>query len=901
MTARRCVALLFALFSCLFAFQASAQTWQLLDGAAKDIGVGKDGSAWVIGTSAVPGGFDIYRRGASSWTRVAGGAVRISVEPSGNAWVVNSSNTLFRFDGTTFQPIPGVTATDVGVGADGTAWVIGSQAVPGGFNILRRTGTTWTVVPGGALRIAVDPTGKAWVVNSTNTIFRHDGSNWVQVAGAAKDVGVGADGSVWITRADGGMDRWNGTGWTRKSGGAVQVAVGPDGNAWVVNGGNQIYRTTDSVAAVAPATTTTINLEGAAIPLVTVSGTTSATSTGITSDPQPALEVTTYVGPEPYPANAPVGVPVCPLYANSRVTLGCDFQKAAAVFVGIKPACPSGSFVDPQNGGECWSCPTGFIRNASPVTSADACWKAVSEDVQPAVKTGITGCPSGSFGDPNGKCYQCPSGFNRTWDPVTSGTACSKSWAGPFASATYMGTPASCGSDSFFDPQNGGECWKCPTDYRRTLYPVSASNACAKTISTQYQKATVKFSCATQAQPFGYGPAFGDPQNGGECWACPLQYSRGLMAVSSTSACTISNGTLLWNIPQYPDPGVQKFFSGILADAFRDPRQIDKFLDKRANGSATRKAALWNMMATQPNNSPEFKAIVFTALLSAARRTDSSMASKNSVMAFQNYVKNRRTFIAKEAGAMYEHWLTVNSASQYAAARASLGGFAGIGANVLGGRPGDYTGIANSGTGPDARGQDFLDAFRTLGEISGSTEFTSASAVAGDAFDPTLVLGIWDGALRALDVKDFVQLSQAITATRVAGNLAEAGGKVSKVLGPAALGAQLVRQVVEFAVAITVLQDQAEGERKITEALADANRTINVKDILAGSSDKDRLMLMHFWAMGTSPHLQGPKAGEGALTDAAICAVGQPGYDAAGCSSLRDASKVVLAAQAAAG
>ena len=898
MTARRCVALLFALFSCLLAFQASAQTWQLLDGAAKDIGVGKDGSAWVIGTAAVPGGFEIYRRGPSSWPRVAGGAVRIAVEPSGNAWVVNSGQSVFRFDGATFQPVAGITATDIGVGADGTVWVIGSQAVPGGFNILRLTGSTWNVVPGGALRIAVDPSGKAWVVNSTNTIFRHDGANWVQVTGAAKDVGVGADGSVWITRADGGMDRWNGTGWTRKSGGAVQVAVGPDGNAWVVNGGNQIYRTTDSVAA---ATVTTINLEGAAIPIVTVAGTTSTSSSGTASDAQPALEFSTYVGREPYPANAPVGNPTCPLFENSRLTLGCNFQKASAIFIGNKPACPSGAFVDPQNGGECWTCPAGFIRNASPINSADACWKAISEDLAPATKTGITGCPSGSFADPNGKCYQCPSGFNRTWDPITSGTACSKSWAGPFASAAFMGTPASCASDSFFEAQNGGECWKCPSDYRRTLYPVSASNACAKTLDTQYQKATVKFSCATQAQTFGYGPAFGDPQNGGECWSCPIQYSRGVMAVSSTSACAISEGTVLWNIPQYPDPGVQKFLSGILADAFRDARQIDKFLDKRANGNATLKAQLWNKMATQPNNSPEFKAIIFTALLSAARRTDASMASQSSVMAFQNYVKHRRTFIAKEAGAMYQHWLTVNSASQYSAARASLGGFAGIGANVLGGRPGDYTGIMNSATGPDARGADFLDAFLTLGEISGTTEFKSSSSVTGDAFDPTLVLGIWDGVLRALDMSDFVQLSQAITATQVAGRLAEAGGKVSRVLGPAALGAQLVRQVVELAVAITVLQDQAAGERKINETLADANRDITVKDILAGSDAADRLMLMHFWAMATSPHLPGAKAGEGKLTDASICAVGQPGHDAAGCSSLRDASKVVLAAQAAAG
>ena len=31
--------------------------WELEPGAARDIGVGADGSVWVVGTGAVPGGF----------------------------------------------------------------------------------------------------------------------------------------------------------------------------------------------------------------------------------------------------------------------------------------------------------------------------------------------------------------------------------------------------------------------------------------------------------------------------------------------------------------------------------------------------------------------------------------------------------------------------------------------------------------------------------------------------------------------------------------------------------------------------------------------------------------------------------------------------------------------------
>lgn len=271
----RAVVLLVALAAAAFGAQvASAQQWKLQSGAARDVGVGANGAVWIIGTNAVPGGYGIARWSGSSWTTIPGGAERIAVDAQGNAWVVNSLHTVYRFDGSAFQPVAGVTATDIGIGADGTVWVIGSQAVPGGFNILRRSGSTWSVVPGGAVRIAVDPSGKAWVANSANSIFRHDGSNWVQTAGAAKDVGVGADGSVWMVGTNPvpggyGIGRWNGAGWTGKSGGAVQVSVAPDGNPWVVNGGGEIYQATDSVAA-------------------TTSATSAATGTSISGDPVPS-------------------------------------------------------------------------------------------------------------------------------------------------------------------------------------------------------------------------------------------------------------------------------------------------------------------------------------------------------------------------------------------------------------------------------------------------------------------------------------------------------------------------------------------------------------------------------------------------------------------------------------
>jgi hypothetical protein len=251
--------LLLVMLAAMFSTQtANAQQWQLLDGRASDVGVGADGSVWIVGTNVVPGGFDIWKRNATGWTNIPGGAQRIAVDPSGNAWIVNNSQTIFHYDGSKWVVVNGQ-ARDVGVGANGTVWVIGNNAEGGGYDIYRSTnnGATWTKIPGSALRISVDPSGNAWVVNNSNNISRFDGTQFVQTPGLAKDIGVGADGAVWVIGADNSsIYRWDGSNWVKKSGGATQIAAGRSGIVWVVNAGGEIYKGQDGAAAAAPATVT---------------------------------------------------------------------------------------------------------------------------------------------------------------------------------------------------------------------------------------------------------------------------------------------------------------------------------------------------------------------------------------------------------------------------------------------------------------------------------------------------------------------------------------------------------------------------------------------------------------------------------------------------------------------
>jgi hypothetical protein len=223
----------------------SGPGFRLRSGAANDVGVGANGSVWVVGVNAVPGGFGIWQWTGGGWAPVPGGAVAIAVDPRGNPWVVNSAHQIFHWTGPSWARLPGG-ANDVGVGANGTAWAVGTNPVPGGLGVWLWTGRGWAPVAGGAERIAVDPRGKPWVVNSFHQIFHWNGAGWSLLPGSATDVGLGASGAAWVIGTDPvgggfGVFVWAGSGWAQVPGGAVRIAVDPRGNPWVVNSAHQIY------------------------------------------------------------------------------------------------------------------------------------------------------------------------------------------------------------------------------------------------------------------------------------------------------------------------------------------------------------------------------------------------------------------------------------------------------------------------------------------------------------------------------------------------------------------------------------------------------------------------------------------------------------------------------------
>jgi hypothetical protein len=109
-----------------------------------------------------------------------------------------------------------------------------------------------------------------------------------------------------------------------------------------------------------------------------------------------------------------------------------------------------------------------------------------------------------------------------------------------FKSASHIGKAKKigCAKGTFFDPIRGGECWSCPKDYIRTGTHIEKEKACAKNLLLGPWK-EAKFhrsiwGCDTRKREFL------DPIDGGQCYRCPANYNRSIRSVKSDKACTVT-------------------------------------------------------------------------------------------------------------------------------------------------------------------------------------------------------------------------------------------------------------------------------------------------------------------------------------------------------------------------
>jgi hypothetical protein len=857
---------------------------------AIDVAVGANGAVWAISPDS-----RIHRLRNGVWEAISGAAVRLAVDPQGNPWVVNAGGQIWRWSGTAWQLLQG-SAQDISIASDGSVFILGTKRVTGGFEIQQWNGRGWNMLPGAG--------GAVIAAGQKLYIALHGASGSPVYATSYTPIGTPTTttASTPLTLPSTSITIPQPTTGTATTG-TVTIAPPPPVSIspTPVITAPPSPQTTGVVVIPPPAPSApiTITQSGNSIPVGP--GTVTGTTGGTTSQPELVIR-----GGTMRPLAQPMpGVLICPIIVPpQRLQKGCALYGDRAAFVAKAPAetCTNGAFADPQNGGECWVCPATYVRHVTPVYAKDACWKPIGETLSKATRVGKLGCEVGFFTDPRngGECWKCPAGFNRTLDAVTWGTACSKSIVGPFAFASQGSKPVNaCTAPAFGDPIDGGTCWTCPTGYRRTANSVTSDGACAQTYETQYSPATQKTGCSTMPTPVGYGTAFRDPRNGGECWVCPVPLLRSASPVNSTAtgnsgACHAGGNTdrLVWQSPQYPEPGVVRFMPGLLQMALADPKVVDAFLMQRAGNDPAKKRALWSAMIADPASSADLKALMFASLLTAARQPNAPSPAQQSLREFETYARARRVFVAQEAVRMFDAWQIIDGYNQVQEARRASG-IMGISSSVLGAAATDYQEYAWTAAAPDSAGVEFVVASAALSTLDAtlppSTFNNNNYSFSLTHLQPvSFAIG---NALETLTQKGGEQMNKAVSLSKaLAGGLKQLGANAFFVV------LTLVNAGIEIGSGINILLDKDKLDAEYAKLVTEAEAPFSVRAMLESKDEADARSLMLFWALATSPYATNAKLSQGKISGPGLCAADE--WSATQCA---EAKALVAAAAKAVG
>lgn len=358
--------------------------------------------------------------------------------------------------------------------------------------------------------------------------------------------------------------------------------------------------------------------------------------------------------------------------------------------------CPDGS--DQSGNFECYECPKGYGRSFAAATSERACVigdPSVKHEFMAATLVGPL-CPEDSFYDPirGGECWSCPKDYKRSAASVASKIACVRGIGGrlEWSPATVVKV-AACESGSFLDVRNHGECWSCPSETIRTVYPVNGDKACARLGGRNYAPAT-KVGSRVCAGPESFWSGAGVNEEdlaemrkrateannsdelqrlkglktakAGTCWSCPSGYARSMAGIKTADACTPTQ--MQWETAPYKEPGLFNLAGAdaVLLDVIRrNPKLAQDALDKAAaamaaNGKIAKDQALKQqkaLLASNPEKSPAASALLLVRVLGAvAEPAKASPSETRLVESFRAYVSARRQYFAQDAIDAYDTW-----------------------------------------------------------------------------------------------------------------------------------------------------------------------------------------------------------------------------------------------------
>ncbi|MBO6579643.1 MAG: hypothetical protein JJ871_00095 [Thalassospira sp.] len=329
----------------------------------------------------------------------------------------------------------------------------------------------------------------------------------------------------------------------------------------------------------------------------------------------------------------------------------CEFSKATKTGKAVGE-CPRGSFFDIGTW-SCFSCPAGYNRTGFAVDTQMACSKTVSAQYKSATRVGAhKSCPSGSFHDPRngGECWSCPTGFGRTWSPVDAWDACGKFGASA-RRAEFIDRV--CPEGTITDPN--GSCYTCPDGFRRTAAAVTANNACFRNESLVPAEKTAALTCKA-------GEIF-DFVDGGTCWTCPEASVRSIFGIKSNEACeyTTMRWESAKRTPNglFGLPGGHEIAAEVIAERKRVDAASEKFITESKMNKSDAEAyrtAVWKQIHDAPETSPELKGAVYDYIFDVIQRGAKTKPERDMVSYITAYVQDTRKLSASEMKLVMESW-----------------------------------------------------------------------------------------------------------------------------------------------------------------------------------------------------------------------------------------------------
>jgi hypothetical protein len=562
--------------------------------------------------------------------------------------------------------------------------------------------------------------------------------------------------------------------------------------------------------------------------------------------PLPACAQQQQPTPVPYPVVSSRPSTTGTLICSAAIGTSCGTTKAD--YVGaykLNMSCANG-FYDPIYGGTCWKCPDdtdsrgGWIRSAKTVIGDEACWRIPKETTASATKVKKTAW-----------AWECPSG-------------------------------------SFWDGYDWGGCWTCPAENpRRTLAPVYASNACASPMNQTRPAIFLTFNGCPKPdaetmklkgkrQP---GKPFLDIAGGwnqgvasGGCYACPVTDEEGNILITERNAKPIYGENqgcdvlLKWKPGHFPEPGMSGLagMKEFIAESkLLESEKVTAGLYFQAKSRGMKPdspeakdwiAKQWQQIAAAPYRNEAFRGLVYQNLLVAAALAPEQRtpAQTRLINAFQDYIKQRRIYLAQMGLAMYDAWKAYDDKAKQSVKRSSLQVAFDYGTVPL-----DFHGTLSAVTALGATGAGVAGSlgagFAYVQQLEvGIGIVKKVTIPEAYAADPVSRAAKLMSTIPVSDKTNFVSLMPK-TAMGTSSRLSDVMKPLNLLKGTAAANAALAGATiitVAFAVIQSVAIDQfiaiQTARPKLEAALAQAQQPVNLNQLLSQPNGSD--LAIYYWA-----------------------------------------------------